>query len=175
GSAGRKPCMNEVHAAHPRLEQLRAFDLGQLSPGEWGTIEHHLAGCDACCRQLEGLPDDPLVALLRTSVQQSGPPFGGGPAETLTRVSGSTAGPATRPAPPGPDVPPELIGHPRYRVRELLGAGGMGAVFKAEHLLMGRTVALKVIHRHLVDRPAAAERFRQEVRAAARLAHPNIV
>jgi serine/threonine protein kinase len=167
--------MKDVHAAHPSPEQLRAFDLGQLSLSEWGTIEHHLAGCDACCRQLEGLPDDPLVALLRTSARESGPPFGGGQVETLTRVRSSTAAPATRPGPPGPDSPPELVGHPRYRVRELLGAGGMGAVFKAEHLLMGRMVALKVIHRHLVDRPAAAERFRQEVRAAARLAHPNIV
>jgi hypothetical protein len=51
----------------------------------------------------------------------------------------------------------------------------MGTVFKAEHLFMERVVALKIIRRDLTDRPAAVERFRQEVKAAARLVHPHIV
>ena len=51
----------------------------------------------------------------------------------------------------------------------------MGAVYKAEHLLMERPVALKVLNRELIDKPATIERFRREVRAAARLTHPNIV
>jgi WD40 repeat protein len=77
--------------------------------------------------------------------------------------------------PPAREVPAALVGHPRYRVVQLLGAGGMGAVYKAEHRLMERPVALKVINPNLVDEPAAVERFRREVRTAARLAHPNIV
>src|SRR5262249_36762668 len=78
---------------------------------------------------------------------------------------------------PAPEaaVPPELADHPRYRVVGLLGSGGMGVVFKAEHLVMERPVALKVISRGLIDRPAVMERFRREVKAAARLSHPNIV
>src|SRR5262245_39845127 len=85
--------------------------------------------------------------------------------------------PATGPpdAPPGADVPAELRDHPRYRVVGLLGVGGMGAVYKAEHQLMERVVALKVISRGLLDTPGTVERFRREVKAAARLAHPNIV
>jgi uncharacterized protein (TIGR03067 family) len=51
----------------------------------------------------------------------------------------------------------------------------MGAVYKAEHQIMKRPVALKVINQELVARPAAVERFHREVLAAARLAHPNIV
>ncbi len=51
----------------------------------------------------------------------------------------------------------------------------MGAVYKAEHRLMERTVALKIINRELTDRSAVVERFRREVKAAARLDHPNIV
>jgi WD40 repeat protein len=51
----------------------------------------------------------------------------------------------------------------------------MGAVFKAEHRLMERTVALKVISKSLVEKLAAVERFRREVKAAAKLSHPNIV
>ena len=67
-----------------------------------------------------------------------------------------------------------LAEHSRYQVLEMLGAGGMGAVYKAEHRLMKRLVALKVINPSLVDRPELVERFRREVQAAARLAHPNI-
>jgi hypothetical protein len=78
------------------------------------------------------------------------------------------------PVPP-PTVPPELLNHPRYEILGTLGAGGMGAVFKARHLLMDRVVALKVIHRHLTTRPDLVERFRNEVKAAAKLTHPNIV
>src|SRR5262245_34007280 len=52
------------------------------------------------------------------------------------------------PAPAG--TPPELADHPRYRVIKLLGAGGMGAVYLAEHRVMQRPVALKVISPKLV-------------------------
>lgn len=74
-----------------------------------------------------------------------------------------------------PSVPPALVGHPRYEVLELLGSGGMGAVYKARHRLMDRLVALKVIRPDLVGEPAMVSRFEREARAAARLAHPNIV
>jgi serine/threonine-protein kinase len=74
-----------------------------------------------------------------------------------------------------PELPAELLAHPRYQILQLLGLGGMGAVYKAEHRLMSRLVALKVINRELIKGASAVPRFRQEVRAAARLAHPNIV
>jgi serine/threonine protein kinase len=78
-----------------------------------------------------------------------------------------------------PSVPkglaPELAHHPRYRVVELLGAGGMGTVYWAEHRVMKRPVALKVINSRLVDNPSAVERFHREVQAAACLSHSNIV
>src|SRR5262249_6213353 len=66
-------------------------------------------------------------------------------------------------------------GHARYRITRLLGRGGMGVVYAAEHLVMQRPVAVKVIHRAFTARATAVERFRREVRAAARLQHPNIV
>ena len=59
----------------------------------------------------------------------------------------------------------------QYVLTEWLGAGGMGSVYKAEHRLMKRVVALKV----LGDAPTSVPRSRREVEAAAQLSHPNIV
>jgi serine/threonine protein kinase/putative intracellular protease/amidase len=56
-----------------------------------------------------------------------------------------------------------------------LGIGGMGAAYLAEHRRMQRPVVLKVVRRELLSNAAVAERFQIEVRAAARLSHPNIV
>jgi WD40 repeat protein/tRNA A-37 threonylcarbamoyl transferase component Bud32 len=72
-------------------------------------------------------------------------------------------------------APVELRDHPRYLLLELLGVGGMGVVYKARHRLMDRLVALKVVRSELVARPEMVSRFKREVKAAARLSHPNIV
>ena len=58
---------------------------------------------------------------------------------------------------------------------KLLGHGGMGAVYLAEHNVMRRLVALKVINREYTAEPSVVERFRREIRAAAQLHHANIV
>jgi serine/threonine protein kinase len=62
-----------------------------------------------------------------------------------------------------------------YVILDRIGAGGMGQVFKARHQRMDRTVAIKLLPRKLMSNPAAIARFDREVRAAARLNHPNIV
>ena len=66
-----------------------------------------------------------------------------------------------------------LIGN--YIVLDLLGKGGMGHVYKARHRDMDRIVALKVLPKERVNSKAGLRRFHQEVKAAARLVHPNIV
>jgi formylglycine-generating enzyme required for sulfatase activity/tRNA A-37 threonylcarbamoyl transferase component Bud32 len=63
----------------------------------------------------------------------------------------------------------------QYILLERLGEGGMGQVFKARHRLMNRTVALKLIRNEVITHPQAVRRFRQEIEAAAKLSHPNIV
>jgi hypothetical protein len=61
-----------------------------------------------------------------------------------------------------------------YRLRERIGEGAMGQVFKAWQPDLGRVVAIKMIHKNLVNNAKAMERFRREVEAAGQLDHPNI-
>ncbi len=72
-------------------------------------------------------------------------------------------------------LPVGLQNHPRYEILDFLGAGGMGMVFKARHRVSGHLAALKMIHPTWAEEPAMAARFRGEIRAVARLCHPNIV
>jgi|JI10StandDraft_1071094.scaffolds.fasta_scaffold05207_9 serine/threonine protein kinase len=63
----------------------------------------------------------------------------------------------------------------RYRVLEVIGRGGMGVVYKVEHVRMGKIAAMKVLHRDLVDDAEASQRFEREAAAVSRLHHPNAV
>jgi hypothetical protein len=157
--------MNWLPSDHPDRTRLEAVGLSKLDAEQARAVERHVSHCDNCCQALESLANDSLVAALRPAASTSG-------AATVPAGSGADAG---RQTPSDGAPPPDLAQHPRYRVVALLGAGGMGAVYKTEHRLMKRTVALKVISRALTDRPAAVERFRREVKAAARLNHPNVV
>jgi WD40 repeat protein/serine/threonine protein kinase len=150
----------ELVTEHPTAEQLRAFADGRLEPADFAAVEAHVSGCAVCCQFLESAPADSFLGRVR-AVEQ---------AAFMTTTDGS-APTLTDPRP----VPPELTDHPKYRVLALVGQGGMGAVYRAEHRRMDRTVALKVINPALLRNPATVNRFHQEVRTAARLDHPNIV
>ncbi|MBN1610881.1 MAG: protein kinase [Polyangiaceae bacterium] len=62
----------------------------------------------------------------------------------------------------------------RYRLGRLLGVGGMGRVYAAEHVLMRKRLAVKVLHRELTRVPEVVARFEREAMAAANIDHPNI-
>jgi serine/threonine protein kinase len=81
--------------------------------------------------------------------------------------------PASRPSrDQGRFAPGTLIAE-RYRIISLLGRGGMGEVFRAHDLTLGQPVALKFLPESIIDR-SMLERFRNEVRIARRISHPNV-
>ncbi len=63
----------------------------------------------------------------------------------------------------------------KYRIDGKLGSGGMGDVYRATRMLIGDTVAVKILHPHLARDPQAAERFRREAVMATKLRHRNVV
>ncbi|GGO95880.1 protein kinase domain-containing protein [Wenjunlia tyrosinilytica] len=115
------------------------------------------------------------------------PPSGSGMFDTtLARARSVARPPAPVPGeePSGPDdwpEPPSSDGTPaigvladRYEMRSLLGQGGMGSVYRGRNLLTGQEVAIKCLHRGLLDDEEMLARFRREAEVGQRLNHPHI-
>jgi uncharacterized protein (TIGR03067 family) len=168
-------------STHPTDGVLNDFVLGKLQGPEDDEVAHHLDECPECQRRAAGArSSDTLVELLasagtRFDAHRSRAPTPcPGEAATPSLLTDTRAWDGIAPAAPA-GVPAVLQGHPKYRVVRQLGEGGMGTVWLAEHTVMHRSVAVKVIRPELLTKPGAAGRFLREVRAAAQLHHPNIV
>ena len=82
-----------------------------------------------------------------------------------------------RSVPPRAGGPGALVGlvlSGRYKIEKVIGEGGMGAVYQAEHTLMHKRVALKVLHPEMTRMPEVVSRFEREAMAAAHIDHPNV-
>ena len=133
---------------HPKKDVLSAFGLGKLPPERSHEVEAHIAECEPCCETLLNLQSNTFIDLVRSSNADQANPANNhaqhnhaqhnqvqhNQVQSHRQVSEAV-------------VPPELINHSRYRAVELLGRGGMGDVYKAEHRLMNRLVAMKLINR----------------------------
>jgi serine/threonine protein kinase/tetratricopeptide (TPR) repeat protein len=84
---------------------------------------------------------------------------------------------STRDEEPAPERDPLLgtILAGRYRIEALVGSGGMGAVYRAEHVHMRKAVAVKVLHKQMTAFPEVVARFEREAVAGGRIEHPHVV
>lgn len=177
--------MNQIRKqTHPSSVQLAAFAIKRLSEDDRAKVEKHLAECNTCRTFLAKTPGDDLAKLLKehqaTSLHQQSTPamhdqstMSGRRRPQQSQLS-SGGSPVKGAANAAETIPPELHKQKKYRVIRLLGRGGMGAVYEADHTMMRRKVAIKVISPSLISDPQALQRFELEVVAAAQLDHPNV-
>lgn len=154
-------------AGCPSAELLTAFACGDMPPDRLVEIADHVVGCAACGRALKAVPEDSLAGLVRDAAAS--------PNSLPTTRATQTPVLPSEPVAPADEVPAGFADHPRYRILRRLGAGGMGTVYKAEDLWMGRVIAIKVVSPHLTAKASAVERFRKEVRVAAQLNDPRMI
>src|SRR5262249_19040348 len=154
--------------SHPSAQALALFGNGNLPEAEAATVAAHLESCTDCRQTVAGLPPDSFLGKVRAAKPDGTvlPPGTPGP----DAVRGALAGPDV----PVPDLPPELANHPKFRIVRELGRGGMGVIYLAEHRVLEKPVALKVINPAVLNNTDALARFRAEARAAAKLDHQNI-
>jgi eukaryotic-like serine/threonine-protein kinase len=131
--------------SHLKPRELKDYARGRLDSSAFHRVAAHLRVCDTCRKNI--------------------PPM----SETVGSRPGLPILPKLE------KVPTALREHPKYRVMKVLGKGGMGTVYLAQHRIMDRLVALKVINPAVLRHPTALGRFIAEVKAASRLSHPNIV
>ncbi len=173
----------------PDVRSLEHYLLG-LGSADDGLTDH-LTTCRVCGERMRRTPaEDAVVAAVREAktLVQAEPPRGLrglAPLLKCLRPRDATAtwlGPGERTA--GgvtysflrPAIDPSYLGSlGPYRVLEVLGAGGMGVVFRARDERLDRELAVKVIKPGLRARPKAVEQFLNEARAAAAVEHDNIV
>ncbi|MDF1745713.1 MAG: protein kinase [Gimesia sp.] len=158
--------MPEDFTHHPTRELLEGFVHGKLNPTDRQMVENHVDLCDRCCDILRKIPHDELVQEIRAFTTLD---------FARKETSGDTLASNAPFESPEAEIPPALLNHDRYQIIKRLGAGGMGTVYLAQHRVMGRTVALKVINDRLLQNEAFVKRFRLEIETAARLSHRNIV
>ena len=135
-----------------------------------------MTGTSDCPRCGARLPGDAPAGLCPKCLVEAGK-------ESERRAEAATAlpnrgvsprsGPGSRFEPPAVDELAPLF--PQLEILELLGTGGMGAVYKARQPGLDRLVAVKILPREIGDDPAFAQRFTREAQAMARLSHPHIV
>lgn len=125
-----------------------------------------MATCSTCQREVPSDAPGGLCPVCAFGLARSQAP---NPAEMPTREMVSHFPEQV----PTPEILSRLL--PQFEVQELIGVGGMGAVYRARQPKLDRPIALKIMSSRFAKQPAFAERFAREARLLARLNHPHIV
>ena len=160
----------------PQQNELLQYMSGQLDEQQADHLSVHIDTCAICNETVSTLNPgaDPLVAELRDAA----PPSFSAEPECNAAINALAELPSISPAkksasPKSPFTLPKTIRE--YRLTEQIGRGGMGAVFKAEHVRLKRLVAVKVLLGDRLHDDSAVARFDREMEAVRKLDHPNIV
>jgi len=157
------PPSDELRMMIEQSDKVSLDDIDKLSAGESPVRKPGSAGRRASDRGVDG--EDRRRESDRRLLRASG--RGGNDASAAMALAEETEPNSEL------DIGSDIDG--RYRIIELIGEGGMGKVYLAEHVEIGKRVALKVLHPSYSRMPDLVERFRREARAASKIGHPNIV
>ncbi len=161
--------MDAVSTPHPTDQTLSSFGLGKLDDAAIEAVSQHLEECSECRTKVSSLSADSFLGRVRDAQGAMHSTFG----HSILNAAQNKK--ASKPAPAADSLPPGLAEHPDYDVLKELGRGGMGVVYLVHNKLMGRDEVLKVMSRQIMERPGVLDRFLREIRAVAKLRHPNIV
>lgn len=162
----------------PNRDTWSGFYAGKVNPDSLPPLVTHLDHCSTCQGVLHTLARatvgeaDALVSGLRGASRRADA-YEDEPEcrRAVERVRALVPGSSSAESAPLAPVPEQLGG---YRVLQLIGRGGMGAVYRARHVRLGRAVALKVLPPDRA-RDVAAARFQREMIAHGKLDHPNVI
>jgi eukaryotic-like serine/threonine-protein kinase len=135
----------------PSVSDLASFRAGLLALDAHFSVAKHLKTCPICVRKVKNFAG-PSIHASDDSVEES-------------TINEDTS----------PDLAPLRTQLGPYALKQLIGRGGMGIVYEAEHVKLRNRVAVKVLPKSTLSDPAALERFRHEWEAVGRLSHPNVV
>lgn len=168
--------MNDSGCPSPKI--IFQYTEGRLENADATELQQHLNSCTACSRLLQDLSAESVpasrdpgdtIALDKSANKSDDGDFQLG--SDPTPLDGLTTKRRRKDTPIFAEG--QLIG--KYRIIKLVGKGGMGQVFQARHAKLDRIVALKTLTQAHVPLPESLERFEREMKAVARLDHPNIV
>ncbi|MEZ6060090.1 MAG: protein kinase [Planctomycetaceae bacterium] len=174
----RRNCLTE--------QQMLDYSSGALPADDAEQVAAHLESCAECSLAVERLDTatDWLIEALKRPLSDEDRQFTGEAAFTaaVDAVSALPVHPgviehaAARTAADSAPLPVQVGAQIRdYEILDVLGRGGMGVVFRARHMRLGRIVAIKLLSPAELTIPQMVERFNREMQAVGRVDHPNIV
>jgi Protein kinase domain len=159
--------MADHAATHPTDQTLSSYGFGKLDDGSAEAVNQHLEHCPICRQRVAEMSADSFLGRIRDAQKSAS-----------HSMSGQSGSGATRSNPTGPAdrlLAPALEQLGDYRILREIGRGGMGVVYEAEQVSLGRRVALKLLPPQMLRDLKQKHRFEREARSAAKLHHTNIV